>query len=334
MMSHKKERKRSFLSFNWPLSFLAICGLTFLVLASGCQRKNHLVSREASYSVNQNFEPRLPFEGQIIFQSDLDGDNELYLLTKKGLKKLTDNDWQDEFPRVSPDGRWVAFSANRHGNYDIFVMAMDGSRTRRLTASPYDEGELAWTADGRKIVYTEERKRMIGRSYTLWSVDLATGQRERFLADFSGSCALPDFSRREPLLTFTGKKTMGWDIYLANLENNRIINLSENGQACRSRFSPDGRWLVYVSHEADHRGEIFIIQPDGQGKRRLTVRPETYDYFPSWSPDGRYVIFCSNARSMYAHEGDWDLYLVEVATGQVELLLATPGRDVFPEWIK
>jgi len=333
-MIHKKEIRCTFLSFNWSLSFLAILVLIFFLLASGCQCKSQLASREDSFPINQNFEPRLPFEGQIIFQSDLDGDNELYILTKKGLKKLTDNHWQDEYPRVSPDDRWVAFSANQHGNYDIFIMVMDGSRTRRLTASPHDEGELAWTPDGRKIVYTEERKRMIGSSYTLWSVDLTTGERQRFLADFSGSCALPDFSRWAPLLTFTGKKTMGWDIYLANLENNHIINLSGNGQTCRSRFSPDGRWLVYVSHEADHRGEIFIIQPDGQEKRRLTFRPETFDYFPSWSTDGRYIVFCSNARSMYAHEGDWDLYLVEVATGRVELLLATPGRDVFPEWIK
>jgi len=333
-MIHKKEIKCSYLCFNWPFSLLAILILALLLLASGCQCKNQLASRDSSYSAYHNFEPRLSFEGQVVFQSDLDGDNELYLLTRQGLKKLTDNDWQDEFPRVSPDGRWVAFSANRHGNYDIFVMAMDGSKTRRLTASPHDDGELAWTPDGRKIVYTEERKRMIGRTYTLWSVDLATGQRQRFLADFSGSCALPDFSWRAPLLTFTGKKTMGWDIYLVNMENNEIINLSENGQTCRSRFSPDGRWLVYVSHEADHKGDIFIIQPDGQGKKRLTVRPETYDYFPSWSPDGRYVVFCSNSKSMYAHEGDWDLYLVEVATGQTELLLATTGRDVFPEWIK
>lgn len=308
--------------------------IAILIFSAGCQQKDEKSSGASTLAINYSLEPRFSIQGQIIFQSDLDGDNELYLLTNKGLSKLTDNEWQDEFPRISPDGRWVAFSANRHGNYDLFVMSLDGSRTRRLTASPQDEGELAWTPDSRRIVYTEERKRLVGRSYTLWSVDLATGERRRFLTEFSGSCALPDFTPRGPWLTFTGKKTVGWDIYLADLENNKIINLSENGQACRSRFSLDGRWLVYVSHEADGKGDIFISLPDGQGKRRLTQRDETYDYFPSWSPDGRYVVFSSNARSMYANEGDWDLYLVEVATGRVDLLLATAGRDVFAEWIK
>lgn len=329
-----KEKNHRLCRFSFSISILITLTTAILVFLPGCQRKNEKSSKASTLTINHSLESRLSIEGQIIFQSDLDGDNELYLLTNKGLNKLTDNDWQDEFPRVSPDGRWVAFSANRHGNYDLFVMAIDGSKTRRLTASPHDEGELAWTPDGRRVVYTEERKRVVGRSYTLWSVDLATGERRRFLTEFSGSCALPDFTAHAPWLTFTGKKTVGWDIYLADLENNKITNLSENGQTCRSRFSPDGRWLVYVSHEADHKGDIFIIRPNGQGKKRLTLRDETYDYFPSWSPDGRYIVFCSNTRSMYAHEGDWDLYLVEVATGRVDLLLATPGRDVFPEWIR
>lgn len=329
-----KEKNHQLYRLSFSIFVLITLIIALLIFSLGCQRQGEKSSKASTLTINYSLEPRLAIEGQIIFQSDLDGDNELYLLTNKGLSKLTDNEWQDEFPRVSPDGRWVAFSANRHGNYDLFVMAMDGSKTRRLTASPHDEGELAWTPDGRRIVYTEERKRVVGRSYTLWSVDLATGERKRFLSEFSGSCALPDFASHAPWLTFTGKKTVGWDIYLADLKTNKIINLSENGQTCRSRFSPDGQWLVYVSHEADHKGDIFIIRTDGQGKRRLTQRDETYDYFPSWSPDGRYIVFCSNARSMYAHEGDWDIYIVEVATGRVDLLLATPGRDVFPEWIK
>ncbi len=316
------------------LSLVILVIILALMPFLSCSREKEGQNRQRTEAVSPSLEPRFTFEGKIIFQSDMDGDNEIYLLSGSGLTQLTVNDWQDEFPRVSPDGKWVAFSANRYGNYDLFVMALDGSKTKRLTASPQDEGELAWFPDGQKVAYTEERKRVIGRSYTLWSVILSTGQRERLLADFAGSCALPDFSNRASLLTFTGKKTVGWDIYLADLTKNIVSNLSDNGQTCRSRFSPDGRWIAYVSHEADHKGDIFLIQPDGRGKARLTERPETFDYFPSWSPDGRFVIFCSNAKSMYAAEGDWDIYVVDIATKQVQLLFAGPGRDVFPEWVK
>lgn len=325
----KAKKNKFYLKSHFILGLILLIFFNLACLSS----KEENVNKSSSQGPI-SFQPKIPIAGKIVFQSDWDGDSELYLLSHQGLIQLTNNEWADEFPRISPDGRWIAFSANRHGNYDIFVMAIDGTRIRRLTASPHDEGELAWTPDSRRIIYTEERSRVVGRSYSLWSIDLTTGQRQRFLTDFSGSCALPDFSPKNSLFTFTGKKMIGWDIYIADLGKNKIINLSNNGQACRSRFSADGRWLVYVSHEADHKGEIFLIQPDGQGKKRLTYRPETYDYFPSWSPDGRYVVFCSNSKSMYAYEGDWDLYVVEVATGKVDLLLATPGRDVFPEWIK
>ncbi|MGQ9470757.1 MAG: TolB family protein [Candidatus Aminicenantales bacterium] len=328
IIEKKIIKKRQFLTSLVVFAEVAFTSVFFLA----CSREQK-TEAEPSSGVSPSLEARIPFEGKIFFQSDMDGDNEIYLLTKNGLNKITDNNWQDEFPRVSPDGKWVAFSSNRYGNYDIFVMAVDGSRLKRLTASPYDEGELSWSPDGKKIVFTEERKRTFGRSYTLWSVDLSTGERKRMLESFSGSGALPDFSRQSGLLTFTGKKTLGWDVYVVNLGKTEAVNLTKNGQTCRSRFSKDGGLLVYVSHEADGKGEIYIIQPDGQRKTRLTERPATFDYFPAWSPDGRFVVFCSNSKDMYAEKGDWDLYLVEVATKKVQLLFAGPGRDVFPEWV-
>jgi Tol biopolymer transport system component len=74
------------------------------------------------------------------------------------------------------------------------------------------------------------------------------------------------------------------------------------------------------------------MNPDGSGQIRLTERNETYDYFPAWSPDGKSVLFCSNAKGHYSYEGDWGLYLVDVDTKKTTLLLDTPGRDVFPDW--
>ncbi|MCK4932968.1 MAG: PD40 domain-containing protein, partial [Candidatus Aminicenantes bacterium] len=49
----------------------------------------------------------------------MDGDREIYLLTKDGVTQLTDNGWDDEFPKWSPDGKKIAYSANPKGNYDI-----------------------------------------------------------------------------------------------------------------------------------------------------------------------------------------------------------------------
>src|SRR5450755_4861386 len=49
------------------------------------------------------------------------------------VQRLTVNKARDQYPRFSPDGQWVAFSSNREGNYDVFVVAVTGGEPRQLT---------------------------------------------------------------------------------------------------------------------------------------------------------------------------------------------------------
>ncbi len=278
--------------------------------------------------------PARAFSGRIVFQSDMDGDAEIYLLTNRGVVRLTDNDWNDEYPRWSPDGRRIAFAANPGGAYDIFIMEADGSGVSRVTNSPRDEVEPAWAPDGEKLACTEEVKRPFGKRYSLWLNDLATGRAERLAAAFAESAALASFSPASPLAAFTGKQAPGWDVFVCDLATGASRPLTMGGHACRPRFSPDGRTIAYVSHEADGKGDVWLMEPDGSGQRRLTVRDATSDYSPAWSPDGRSIVFASSADTMYAREGRWALYTVDVATGRAELLFDGPGRDVFPDWFR
>ena len=268
------------------------------------------------------------FQGRIIFQSDMDGDSEIYCLTADRLVKLTDNDWQDEYPRCSPDSRRISFSANPGGKFHIFAMNMDGTDVVRVTNSPHDAIEQAWYPDGTRIAYTQEAP---GRHFSIWVQDLKTGKAEQLLPQFSGSNALPDFSPNQPLMGFTGKRLAGWDVYLLELATCRWQELVKGGRSCRPRFSPDGRKMVYVSSETDGKGDIWLMNPDGSEKVRLTERDETYDYFPSWSPDGKYIVFCSDLLGRL-DQGHWSLYLVKVATRRVFPLFQSGSRDLFPEW--
>lgn len=277
------------------------------------------------------FRPQFEFRGRIIFQSDLDGDNDIYLLTRDGLSRITDDPASDEFPRWSPDGLRIAFSSNRTGSYQIHVCDADGSNVRQVTRGEHDAIEEGWFPDGKRIAYTEQRRRGIGRSYTLFTVDLGSGATERLLPEFDGSSALPDFAPNGPLLAFTGKRLMGWDAYRADLRTGETKALTEGGKACRARFSPDGARLAFVSSEADGKGDIWQMDPDGGAKDRLTDLAETYDYFPAWSPDGKYVVFSSGTKH-YPTEGEWRLMLVKVGTKRGIPLFRSGARDVFPDW--
>lgn len=335
----KKSRNRF---RSQPLSSLRVItiGLAWLaaIFILGCQGANNSASAERKPPLKlSSLQPTVPFEGRIVFHSDFDGDYELYLLTKKGIKKLTDNTWDDVCGKWSPDGQKIAFAANPSGKFEIFTMRVDGSQITQIThelQNPIGHPGHAWTPDGQSIVYTVLRKRGFIRRFWMEIIDLKTQRSRRFIPEFKSSHGIPDLSPTAPLLAFTGKRRRGWDAALFNLKTRESRFLTEGGQSCRPHFSHDGGKLAYVSAEADGKADIWLMNPDGTNKQRLTKLDKTYEYFPAWSPDNKFIVFSSVDHYGDDLSGQWALYVVEVQTGRVSLLLDTPGADLFPHWAK
>jgi Tol biopolymer transport system component len=97
-------------------------------------------------------------EGEwIVFQSDRDGESELYVVRPdgSGMRRLTDlptDDVGGYSPVWSPDGSTIAVEVYEHGNWDLYLVGIDG-RTVRLTDDPGDENSPVWSPDGEWIGY-------------------------------------------------------------------------------------------------------------------------------------------------------------------------------------
>jgi Tol biopolymer transport system component len=278
----------------------------------------------------KGLQPNFPIEGRIVFQSNFDGDNEIYLISDTKITKLTDNSWDDEYPMWSPDGNKISFMANPKGNYDIFIMNPDGSEITSITSFSSDEKTHSWFPDGKSIAFTRQIKKFLGRKLGLFRVDIDTKNTKKIIPRYAKNHAIPHVSPTAPLITFTGKRMFGWEVAVYDMRKNEVKFLDEGGKSCRSRFSKDGKKLVYVSTRADKKGEIWVMNPDGGRKTRLMERSETYDYFPCWSPDGKYIAFNSSYQG--DHNGDWNLCILEVTSRKIFLLFDSPGNDVFPDW--
>ncbi len=314
-------------------SKISIVLFLFLIFLTGCSPEKGNVEKK---TLEREIDPttlkaEFPFRGKIVFQSDIDGDNEIYLLTKFLLRKLTDNNWDDEYPRWSPDGTRIAYTANPQGHFDIFLMNEDGSGITRLTDSPVDETEPAWVPHRAEIVFTRETRKGLGKHYSLWKLNLETAEVGRLLPELEISHGLAQFSPAAPMMLFTGKRMFGWDVFVHDFQRDESKSLTKGGGSCRAYFSPDGQIIAYVTSTADGKGDIWTMKPDGTEKTRLTERDETYDYFPSWSPDGKYIVFCSSLQDT-PRKGPWSIFIVEVSTKSIIPLFASSGRDLFPDW--
>jgi len=107
-------------------------------------------------------------DGQrIVFSSDRDGDDEIYIADADGshVQQLTDNDTTDWWPAWSPDGSQIAWTSYRDGNWDIYVMPapgqaqvnVDSGNVRRLTDNPAKDWGPVWSPDGTRIAFASER---------------------------------------------------------------------------------------------------------------------------------------------------------------------------------
>lgn len=90
-------------------------------------------------------------------------------------------------------------------------------------------------------------------------------------------------------------------------------------------WSADGSRIAY--HGCDAGGDncaLWVMQPGGFNPAQLTTDPS--DTAPAWSPDGSQVAFAS------ARAGNWEIYVVDIATGQERRLTESPGCDAAPTW--
>jgi len=133
-----------------------------------------------------------PFGDRIVFVAN----GNVWSIPKSGgtAVRLTSASGQDMFPRVSPDGRWIAYTEASNAGTDIWVIPAAGGAARRLTFHPTTEAGtggrhgpdnmvVTWTADSRNVVYLSKRDQWNSWIQNLYEVPVAGGLPTRMPID-------------------------------------------------------------------------------------------------------------------------------------------------------
>src|SRR5580692_13034799 len=85
--------------------------------------------------------------------------NNIWTVERAGgtARRLTSFQGQTSNPHFSPDGKWIAFSAEYAGNTDVYVIPSEGGEPKRLTWHPGADSVEGWTPDGKSILFTSAR---------------------------------------------------------------------------------------------------------------------------------------------------------------------------------
>src|SRR4029453_6396509 len=75
----------------------------------------------------------------------------------QNVQRLTVNRARDVYGRFSPDGKWIAFSSDRNGNLDVFLVPATGGTAKQITTHSADDTVLGWSADSRSVLFSSNR---------------------------------------------------------------------------------------------------------------------------------------------------------------------------------
>ena len=223
-----------------------------------------------------------PDGGRIVFHSDRDGDDEIYVSDPNGrnLRQLTQNEGDDQNPVWSPDGSRIVFHSDRDGDDEIYVSDPNGRNLRQLTQNEGDDQNPVWSPDGTLIAF-------IRAGVGIFAMD-ADGSSPRQLTQGGGWDTNPSWSPNSRTIVFTRRDFHNdeWNIFSVDSDGNDTRQLTrDSGWNLHPAWSPDGRQIAFTRHDgwAGDR-EVFVMDSHGADQRMLTEN--CWCKSPVWSPDG------------------------------------------------
>jgi serine/threonine protein kinase/Tol biopolymer transport system component len=233
-------------------------------------------------------------DDKILYASDASGVADIFEISAKGddERPLTSAGGRNYAPVVSPDNRYIVFHSNRTGVFQLWRMNRDGSGPKQLTFEATESTWPVFSADGKWVLFQHADPET---PHALWRVSIDGGKPER-VAD--AKSIRPTISPDGKLIAFwynDGQQVSRWQLKVINYDSGATFNIFDVAPVVQVqwdtplRWSPDGKFVVYVDHS---RGiDNLWGQPiDGGAAKQLTNFDDSRIFAFGWLKDGGLVM--------------------------------------------
>lgn len=281
----------------------------------------------------------------------------------RNIRQLT-NGGENAEAYFSHDGRRLIFQSTRDGRScdQQYVMRTDGSHVRRVS-SGRGKTTCGYFLNGDRRIFFASSEALEkecpprpdpskGYVWRLDPFDIYTarpdGSDPRRLTNFGVYTAEGVLSPDGRKIVFTSLKDGDLDIYVMNVDGSDVRQLTHQvGYDGGPWWSPDGKRIVYRANHPEtpeaiatykdllaqrlvrpNKMDLWIMNADGSDQHQIT-RLGAASFGPSWTPDGRKIIFSSNHHTD-PKLGNFDLFLINPDGSGIEQVTTAPTFDGFP----
>ncbi|MCF8237382.1 MAG: PDZ domain-containing protein [Saprospiraceae bacterium] len=238
--------------------------------------------------------------------------DDLWVMPRTGgtAMRLSTPSGSESFPRFSPDGKTIVYTANYHGNYSLYTIPVTGGMPTRLTWHGMSDMALDWTPDGKQILFAADRESGSNRFSQFYTITKTGGLPAKLNVPYGEFGSLsPDGQR----LAFTTKSRvfrtwkryrggMAADIYLYDLATDRSENITNDPANDELPMWHENTVYFLSDRGSTGRANIWAYNLQTKTVRQVTNFTEVDVRFPGLGPDA--IVFAA---------GD-QLYLLDLKT--------------------
>jgi len=246
---------------------------------------------------------------------DQDGANHRY---------LTDGAFLALTPRFSPTSQQVIYMSYESNIPKVFMINVDTLQRHLIGDFPGMSFAPRFSPDGKSVIMSVS----IDGDSSIYTMDLKTKAKHR-LTNTDAIDTSPCYSPDGKNIVFNSDRGGSQQLYVMNSDGSNIKRISfGDGRYGTPVWSPRGDLIAFTKmHE--NTFYIGVMRPDGSGERLLT---ESFlDEGPTWSPNGRVIMFARQTPTYGDRGGKWSIHSIDL-TGYNERLVPTPQEASDPAW--